>query len=231
MKQAATTPSRKRVAMETEQTKVWKGEFGRAYSQRSTFDNADDFNQQHAARFGMTRDDLFAKLLSFLPRQGRILEVGCNLGYQLSSVGRAGFDRLYGIDIQLDCLETISRERPELLVVGGSGLALPFSDETFDLVMTHHVLIHFSERDLSSVLDEIYRVSRGHVLGIEYYAPKFTSIPYRGNKNLLWKADYAEIYRKRFPNMETVQEEKLIYLDRHGISDSAFLLRKCAQRI
>jgi spore coat polysaccharide biosynthesis protein SpsF len=60
-----------------------------------------------------------------------------------------------------------------------------------DLTYTRGVLIHIPEPDLPHVYDLLYHSSRRWIMVAEYYAPKRTMIPYRGQDNLLWKADFA----------------------------------------
>lgn len=212
--------------LETKQTKIWKGEFGRAYSDRNALKSVQEFNDRHVKRFGFARDPLYADWLADLRPNARILEIGCNIGFQLASVGRAGFHNLFGIEIQEYCIEQARDRHPHLTVLGGSGLAIPFADNTFDLVFTNHVLIHFSQADLSVVMSEIHRVCRGYIMGHEYYAPDFTEVNYRGHDDLLWKADYPNLYLALCPGLRVERQERFLYLDGRENYDIAYLLAK-----
>ncbi len=48
---------------------------------------------------------------------------------------------------------------------------------------------------------------------------------YRGNKNLLWKANFARLYIEQFKDLELVKEKRIKYLDNDNV-DSMFLIRK-----
>ncbi len=61
--------------------------------------------------------------------------------------------------------------------------------------------------------------------GFEYYADEHTEIPYRGRKDLLWKADFAKLYLEEFQDLELVKEKRIKYLDKDNV-DLMFLLRK-----
>lgn len=212
--------------MTTEQIKVWTGEFGRAYTERNRFADAEDFNQLYVTRYGHRRDDLNRDWLSFLPKDARILEIGANIGNQLEALRRIGFSKLYGLEIQRYCVGEAKRIHPEVDVYEGSGLDIPFKDGYFDLVFTNNVLIHISPKDLPTLMREVNRVCRGHVFGFEYYAPEFTEINYRGNTNLLWKGDYSRLYQDNCPELKPVREELFPCLDEPGNVDKLFLLKK-----
>src|SRR5262245_31382073 len=67
----------------------------------------------------------------------RILDCGCGTGHNLAMLRR--FGRAAGIDITWRGLE-FARGRGEQLVAQASAAALPFSDETFDLVTSFDVI-------------------------------------------------------------------------------------------
>ena len=71
-----------------------------------------------------------------------------------------------------------------------------------------------------------HRVCGGRIMGFEYFAPEFTDIPYRGNTNLLWKADYAKLYRENCPGLTVEREQLFPCLDEPGNTDKLFLLKK-----
>jgi hypothetical protein len=61
---------------------------------------------------------------------------------------------------------------------------------------------------------------------MEYYAPQMTEIAYRGNDDLLWKADYARLYLEGFKDLELVKEERLHYLENQNTDNMFLLCRK-----
>ena len=50
--------------METDQTKVWTGDFGKDYTSRNTYKSIDGFNQAYIDYYGKTKDDLNKEILS-----------------------------------------------------------------------------------------------------------------------------------------------------------------------
>ena len=210
--------------METQQTKIWTGDFGREYTERNRFADVAEFNKLYIDRYGQSRDDMNKDWLATVPRDARILEIGANIGNQLEALRRCGFRHLYGIEVQRYCVEEAKRLHPQVDVVEGSALDLPFRDQYFDIVFTNNVLIHISPADIGRVMDEMCRVSKRYIWGFEYYAPTFTKINYRGNTNLLWKADYAAMFRERNNAFVTVREQNFPCLDEPGNIDKQYLL-------
>ncbi len=212
--------------MTSEQITIWTGEFGRAYTERNRFSDVQEFNLFYSVRYGRSRDDINRDWLEFLPKDARILEIGANVGNQLEALRRIGFSQLYGLEVQRYCVREAKRIHPEVDIFEGSAFDIPFKDGFFDLVFTNNVLIHIAPPDLSAVQREAVRVCRGFVLGFEYFAPEFTEINYRGNQNLLWKADYSRLYQEACPELVLEREQIFPCLDEPGNEDKLFLLRK-----
>lgn len=213
----------------TPQIDVWSGDFGRAYTDRNKFDDHAAFNRFYSDRFGLSRDELNKRFLDALPRDIRIVEVGCNIGNQLAALKQLGFHRLYGVELQTDALERARAARPYLNLVQGSALDLPFKDGFADLVFTSNVLIHIAPSDLSTAMTEMHRVSKRYVWGFEYYAPELVTVPYRERQDLLWKADYARLFLERFPDLKQIDAETYAYRDGSNLVDKMYLLAKPAR--
>jgi pseudaminic acid biosynthesis-associated methylase len=208
---------------DTEQIRTWTGDFGREYTDRNTLTPA-QVDELYRRNYGMTRSEINRRFLESIPRDARILEVGCNLGTQLLMLQSIGFTHLYGIEIQEYALQRAQERLPSAMLKQASALAIPYADRFFDLVFTSGVLIHIAPADLPAALGEIRRCTKQWIWGFEYYAPQMTEVAYRGHAALLWKTDYARLYLEQFPELELVREERLRYLDNENI-DAAFLLR------
>ena len=213
--------------MTTEQIKTWTGTFGAEYTERCTFKSDGAFNELYKKRYGVSRDAINTEWVGHLPREARILEVGCNIGNQLRALQRLGFGNLYGIDVQRFAVERAKSVCQDIDIIVGSAFDIPFKSGFFDLVFTNNVLIHIAPDMIGSVIDEIVRVARGQVWGFEYYAPEFTTIKYRGNKDLLWKADYPQLFLDRQPDTLKIIRTKIFdCLDEPGNQDICYLLGK-----
>jgi pseudaminic acid biosynthesis-associated methylase len=209
---------------ETEQTEVWKSEFGREYTDRNTFDTK-ALDELYRKNYGVIRREINERSLRDIAKEASFLEVGCNTGNQLLLLQQMGYSNLSGVELQPYALEIARRRLPSVSLKSGSALALPYADSSFDVVFTSGVLIHIAPDDLPNALDEIYRCSRTYIWGMEYYAPEAAEVSYRSHSGLLWKMDYARRYLDRFPDLELVREQRLPYLENANV-DTVFLLRK-----
>jgi pseudaminic acid biosynthesis-associated methylase len=209
---------------ETPQTAVWKGDFGREYTDRNTFDT-EATDKLYRKNYGVLRSEINENFLRDIARDASFLEVGCNTGNQLLLLQQMGYSNLSGIELQPYALEIARQRLPGISLKPGSALDLPHEDESFDVVFTSGVLIHIAPDDLPRVLDEIYRCTKAYIWGMEYYAPEVAEVSYRNHSGLLWKMDYARRYLERFPDLELVREQRLPYLESANV-DTVFLLRK-----
>ena len=203
----------------TKQMEEWNGKFGMEYTKR----NIDVKNN-----YSIPRSELNNIFLDGVDRDMRILEVGCNIGNQLLILQGMGFNSLYGIDIQHEAIELSKSKSKNINIIYGSAFDIPFRDGFFDLVFTSGLLIHISPGDIGSVLSEIYRCTNRFVWGLEYYAPEYTEIRYHGECDLLWKADFADLYLNAFNDLHLVREKELLYPNGSN-RDHMFLLEKGKQ--
>lgn len=212
--------------MYTNQEKKWELDFGIEYTKRNPKSVA-EMDELHLQTKGITRTELTKRFLHGL-EINNALEIGSNVGVALLILSELGFENLYGIEINPKAIY-ISKDNTkgkDIYIIKGSALDVPYKDSFFDLVFTNGVLIHISPDDINTVLDEIYRCSRRYIWGYEYYSDKYTMINYRGEDNLLWKADFAKLYLERYKDLKLVKEERYAYLDNPENADMMYLLEK-----
>jgi pseudaminic acid biosynthesis-associated methylase len=186
----------------TDQLSTWTSDFGRAYTDRNTM-TTDDMDEEFGRQFGIRKSEIYRELVgpARLP-EGRVLEVGCNIGLQLRLLEKANRGlEFHGLEPQPYAIERARQLSPNLVFHQGNAFALPFPARSFDLVMTHGVLIHIHPDDLPRAIHEIERVARQYVLCHEYYAPELTEVRYHGREGLLWKTDFAQQYRAVRPHL------------------------------
>lgn len=208
----------------TEQMREWGGEFGKNYTERNAL-SLDEMEILYKKNYGFSRTELNEIFLNQLNHSSRILEVGSNIGNQLLCLQNMGFNNLYGIELQSYAVELSKSRTKNINIIQGDAFDIPFKDNYFDMVFTSGVLIHINPHDIDCAMREIYRCSRKYIFGFEYYSEKPTEIEYRGNHNLLWKADFASKYMELFDDLDLAKEEKIKYLENENV-DSMFLLKK-----
>ncbi|MCF6434693.1 MULTISPECIES: class I SAM-dependent methyltransferase [Pseudoalteromonas] len=100
------------------------------------------------AHFGLTNDS-------------SLLDVGCAKGFMLYDLQQhiPGIT-LRGVDISQYALENAKEEVKDLLSQGDAK-ALPFEDNSFDVVMSINTIHNLDEHECAMALREIERVSRG----------------------------------------------------------------------
>jgi pseudaminic acid biosynthesis-associated methylase len=213
--------------MKNQQENFWSGDFGKEYTDRNSRYN-EELEKAYQTWYGVSRREMNDEFLGRLPKDIRILEVGCNTGMQLACLKGMGFTELYGIELQPYAVEKAKEYTDGISIIQGSAFDIPFKDNYFDLVFTSGVLIHIAPENLPKVFAEMHRCSKKYIWGFEYYAPKTTSINYRGNEGFLWKADYGKLIGEQFKNMEVVKQEYYPYITENekGNTDSMYLLAK-----
>ncbi len=133
---------------------------------RSYYDEfAGWYERERGRGYHQMLDDLEVALVERYGRGGDVLEAGCGTGLILERI--AGFARsARGIDLSGGMLARAHARGLE--VAQASVTALPYRDESFDVVCSFKVLAHVSE--IETALSEMARVTRpgGHVLA-EFY--------------------------------------------------------------
>jgi SAM-dependent methyltransferase len=116
------------------------------------------------------RSQALLEIVSDLPTDARILEVGCNAGRNIAYLFDHGYTGVEGVDINPHAVELLRKAFPQLadreIHIGAAGETLPkFADDEFDLVYTMAVLEHIHP-DESTVFDDMARIGK-QVLAIE----------------------------------------------------------------
>lgn len=214
--------------MKTNQENFWGKTFGKEYSDRNSWQSDNEWDKFYEETWGSSKIEINNLVMKDLPRDIKILEVGCNIGMQLRGYQRMGFENLYGIELQHYAVERSKEITEKINIIQGSGFDIPFRDGYFDLVCTNGVLIHIAPEDHLRIMSEMHRCSSHYIMGWEYYAPETTDIDYRGNKGFLWKADFADIFLNSFNDLKLVDKKKVAYITEKdkGNEDEIYLLSK-----
>jgi len=208
----------------SKQITKWKDKFGKEYTNRNAL-TLDELERMYENNYGLSRTELNNIFIGKFNHSIKILEVGSNIGNQLLLLQKMGFKNLYGIEINDYAVELSKQRTNNINIIQGSAFDIPFKNKYFDLVFTSGLLIHIAHYDINLVLNEIYRCTKEYIWGFEYYEEKYTEIIYRGKKDLLWKANFAQLYLNLFENIKLIKEKKIKYLNNDNI-DVMFLLKK-----
>lgn len=214
------------MANTNDQSAIWSGGFGTAYTERNPH-TVEQMDTLYRKNFGLARSELNHEFLGGMERALRILEVGTNVGVQLQFLQNMGFRELYGMDVQTGALKKAGKLRRGIKWIEGTASDIPFDNGFFDLVFTSGVLIHISPDNIAAAMREIHRCAKRYIWGFEYFSDKHTPIPYRGRDDLLWKANFRQLYLDLFPDLKLIKERKVPYLADDNC-DVMFLLEKTA---
>lgn len=210
----------------TYQEDTWSGEFGLKYNKRNDY-SFEEYNRVFFDLYGHQRVDMMNDFIGDLPKDARILEVGCNFGGQLIQLQNMGFSNLYGLELQWDAVKRSITQTSKINILQGSGTDIPFKDGYFDLVFTFGVLIHISPNIIGSVMKEIVRVANNLIWGFEYYNPEYIELQYHNQPNLMWKGNFAKIYNEKTgSNLTFLKEVFYPYQSNPSLIDQMFLLKK-----
>ena len=119
-----------------------------------------------------------------------IKEFGCNIGLNLMAIKKLNPDiQLSGIEIN----EEAARKASALKIaeIETRTIIEKLNFELVDMTFTAGVLIHINPNYLAQVYDNLVSNSRRYILVSEYFNPVPTSVIYRGNKDKLFKRDFA----------------------------------------
>lgn len=146
---------------------------------------------------------------SFLERHHptSVLEIGCNRGANLQIFAeKLPAQTLTGVDLNQSALTLLQEKLPQVNALIASGSNLPFDGKNFDLVLTVGVLIHQDDSTLLRVMSEMYRCSKRLVFMGEYFSAESVEVPYRDQRQALFKRDYGGIFDDQFPDARIVEQ-------------------------
>ncbi|NRF93657.1 methyltransferase domain-containing protein [Paenibacillus frigoriresistens] len=201
----------------------WQGNFGKEYTDRNKT-TIEQFENIYKEQFGVIKSELNKEFLGNLSLNN-VLEIGSNVGDQLRCLQTAGYQNLYGIELQWYAVEQAKQNCSNINFIQGSAFDVPFRDSFFDLVFTNGVLIHISPSDLPLVMSEMVRVSKRYIWGFEYYADSIIEIDYRGESDKMWKGNYAQMFLDNHPELRLVKESKYKHTGSDN-RDQMYLLEK-----
>jgi ubiquinone/menaquinone biosynthesis C-methylase UbiE len=93
-----------------------------------------------------------------LPRDARVLDVGCGNGFPITdALVNAGY-RVVGLDSSRGMLERFRVNLPTTSVVGGDARACPFAENVFDAAISWGMMFHLTPGDQTTAFANVSRV-------------------------------------------------------------------------
>ena len=164
----------------TEQEKFWATDFGNDYPSRNEGEKLISSNLA-----------LFSKIIKNCPSVRSVAELGCNIGLNLIALNRINRNlKLRGYEIN-EKATSAAREEKIAEIVNTTVTEPLDTSQKFDLAFTKGVLIHINPEKLQAVYKNLYDLSNRYIMVCEYYNPSPVNIDYRGNKDRLFKRDFA----------------------------------------
>lgn len=153
-----------------------------AYNRRKATDYGDRYSVFNEAWL-FTLHSRERALIRVLKRYGygfhslhekRILDVGCGTGWMLRNFIQYGSEprNLFGIDLLADRIETAKRISPNIEFLCGNAEKLPYSDESFDIVMQFTVFTSIFDPEMKrNIAHEMLRVLKpdGIIIWYDYH--------------------------------------------------------------
>jgi SAM-dependent methyltransferase len=117
---------------------------------------------------------LLQLIIPHVPRQGRILDLGCGEGRNTLYLSRAGFQTV-GLDLSAKAVRALGNnlfeeEAKDGGAVVGDARRLPFAGSSFDGVLAHHLFDHLDAEGMAQAMLEAFRVLQpGGILLLTLY--------------------------------------------------------------
>ena len=171
--------------------------------------------------------NFWSKIISRTNKIKSIIEFGANIGLNLLAL------KNILPDVEFSALEINKNACKELEKLNFCHIynqsILDFKDNNkFDLVIVKNVLIHINPNHLDDVNSKLYDTSLNYILIGEDYSPNPVELIYRGEKDKLFKRDFAGEILDKFNDLELVDYGFQYHRDNNfPLSDVTwFLLKK-----
>ena len=146
------------------QAEAWAGETGAEWAARNPT-GVEGTNKSWQERFRIDKVMAIREAAHNIPKDTSWLEVGCSSGAHMRCVQAAGWQDIQGCDVNAEAIKEADR------AVWADARALPFEDDSFDVVTTSGALMHMGpDERMTDCLMEMVRVSRKWLFLVELYS-------------------------------------------------------------
>ena len=118
-------------------------------------------------------------LMSNIPKDAKILDIGCNYGSLIYNLYKLGYKNIKGVDVNKESIKKGKTEYKEISknISYYNGNKIPVKDESFDVVLMFDVIEHISSIQ-KFLKNEVYRVLKKEGRFIFQTPNKLTNIPW-----------------------------------------------------
>jgi len=159
--------------------------------------------QNYKSRWGYRK---FASRVSAYWKKGHVLEVGAGLGYVSRILSKESKHRVFALDYNFNvCVHAnrlAQKEGSSINFIQGDIQQLPFSDNSFEIIMSTGLLEHFDKKELLLMISEMRRTSSIIIANLP-------------QKHLSWKLCWALrrcLGSRLDPNQRLYEKENMINL-------------------
>ena len=107
------------------------------------------------------RLDRLPRWLDRIPQEAHILDAGCATGYLLGLLWESGYHNLVGVELSEQLIALARSNLPDEIALVNADVCdylAQVPDQTFDVILFHHVLEHIPREHTIPLLREFYRV-------------------------------------------------------------------------
>ena len=124
---------------------------------RAYWDSA--HNEKYSTSSWAKKPSMFAEFcLPFLPKQGKILDLGTGQGQDAVFFHKLGYE-VVGIDYSEQAVASAKAHYPNIKFIKADiANGLPFKDQEFDVVYSHLALHYFDHRTTEKIFKDIHRI-------------------------------------------------------------------------
>lgn len=135
------------------------------------------------------KDEVTPYIIKYLPKSGKIVEAGCGLGRFVKYLSDRGYDNIIGIEYNGETVHYIKEIAPELNIIQGDVLNMPYRTRSIDGIISLGVIEHFSSEGCDKLLKEMYRILKSGELAI-ITVPSFNLIRRIKKYLYIYEIDY-----------------------------------------
>lgn len=171
---------------------------------------------------------MFAKIFEKTRDVNTLIEFGSNRGLNLHAIKTIKPNiKLSAVEINKEAVEHL--KKIDKLKVYNESILEYENEDTYDFALIKGVLIHINPEFLDKVYELLYKSSKKYICVMEYYNPTPVEVTYRGEKDKLFKRDFAGEMLDKYPDLKLVDYGFVYHRDNNFPSDDGtwFLLEKC----